>query len=229
MSGKDKIISKIKKCLALAKSANANEAATALRQAQALMEQHGIDESDVLASEAGEAHAKSTVKMTPPAWESLLASVVADALGCNRIYYEGVTHSRWIFVGIGPKCEIAAYAFSVLLRQLKKARSDFIKRKLKRCLRATKIRRADEFCIGWVIAVSVTVRAFARSDEDTAIINAYLAKRFGGALVPMESRKAKAGRDYGDAWAGHRAGRDVTLNHGVGSLDGAQGRLGYGG
>ena len=38
----DKILDKIKKCLVLASSANEHEAAAALRQAQKLMEAHGI-------------------------------------------------------------------------------------------------------------------------------------------------------------------------------------------
>ena len=43
----EKIIDKIKKCLALAKSDNPHEAATALRQAQKLMEQHNLTEQDI--------------------------------------------------------------------------------------------------------------------------------------------------------------------------------------
>lgn len=229
MPNKDKIISKVRKCLALSKSANANEAATALRQAQALMDQHGIDESDVLAAEAREAAASSTSIARPPAWESFLVSVVGDAFCCNPIYSQGIPRGEWIFVGIGPKSEVAAYAFDVLLRQLKSARSAYIMEKLQRCKRATKTRRGDEFCIGWIHAVRASVRVFARSEEDDAIVNAYLAKRFKNALVPVDARHAKGGRNFGDALAGHRAGRDVTLNHGVGGLDGAQGRLGYGG
>ena len=45
MNKKD-VIEKIKKCLALSKSANQHEAATALRQAQSLMEKYNIDADD---------------------------------------------------------------------------------------------------------------------------------------------------------------------------------------
>lgn len=42
-----KILAKIKKCLALASSSNPNEAATALRQARALMEKHGVTSESI--------------------------------------------------------------------------------------------------------------------------------------------------------------------------------------
>ena len=47
----DRIIDKVKKCIALSKSDNPHEAAAALRQAQALMRKHGIDEAGIAASE----------------------------------------------------------------------------------------------------------------------------------------------------------------------------------
>lgn len=43
----ERAIRKIKHCLALAQSANENEAATALRQAQALMREYRLTEMDV--------------------------------------------------------------------------------------------------------------------------------------------------------------------------------------
>lgn len=44
---KEKALARIKKCLALSKSPNEHEAAAALRQAQKLMQAHGITEEDV--------------------------------------------------------------------------------------------------------------------------------------------------------------------------------------
>lgn len=48
---KNKAIEKIKKCLALGKSANEHEAAQALKQAQALMREYGISDADVALSD----------------------------------------------------------------------------------------------------------------------------------------------------------------------------------
>ena len=50
----EKILDKIKKCLALASSANEHEAAAALRQAQKLMAQFGLTETDVTLADVGE-------------------------------------------------------------------------------------------------------------------------------------------------------------------------------
>ena len=51
---KEKILDKIKKCLALSKSANEHEAAQALKQAQALMEKHEVNAVDIALSEVSE-------------------------------------------------------------------------------------------------------------------------------------------------------------------------------
>lgn len=64
-----KILDKIKKCLALAASANEHEAAAALRQAQKLMETHGFTDEDVLASQASEIGAKAGGSASSATWE----------------------------------------------------------------------------------------------------------------------------------------------------------------
>lgn len=51
---KEKVLDKIKKCLALGKSANEHEAAQALKQAQALMPKYEISDADVALSDIGE-------------------------------------------------------------------------------------------------------------------------------------------------------------------------------
>ncbi|WP_422614660.1 DUF7168 domain-containing protein [Methylogaea oryzae] len=132
-----------------------------------------------------------------------------------------------MFIGIGPKAEVASYAFGVLLRQCKAERAKHIKTKLKRCKPATKTQRADEFCTGWVFSVASTIRTFARSEEDTAIINAYTDKRFTG-LGTLKASDRSGSRDYGDAMHGHLAGRNARLDHGVGAVGGAQERIGHG-
>ena len=51
---RDEALDKIKKCLALAASPEAHEAAAALRQAQKLMAQFGLTETDVTLADVGE-------------------------------------------------------------------------------------------------------------------------------------------------------------------------------
>ena len=47
MTTPEAVIDKIRKCMALAESENEFEAAAALRQAQRLMQQHGLSSDDV--------------------------------------------------------------------------------------------------------------------------------------------------------------------------------------
>lgn len=51
---KQAVLEKIKKCLALSKSANEHEAAQAMKQAQALMKKYEVDAVDVVLSEVSE-------------------------------------------------------------------------------------------------------------------------------------------------------------------------------
>ncbi len=69
---KSRIIDKIKKCLALSRSANEHEAAAALRQAQKLMQQYRIEMSDVDMSDIAESGIAATVARKPARWENNL-------------------------------------------------------------------------------------------------------------------------------------------------------------
>lgn len=131
---KKEAIDKIKKCFALSASSNEHEAATALRQAQSLMEKFNIDDQDMLAAGVSAQFAKSAATKKPVIWEAVLANMVSKAFGCeivfqSPLFFEG---GKYHFIGCGPSPEIAVYAFNVLLRQLKKQRAAYIKTRLKR-------------------------------------------------------------------------------------------------
>lgn len=69
-----KILSRIRKCLALAQSSEPHEAAAALRQAQKLMAQHGIDAVDIELSAVVEAYVPAgRSAQVPPRWLAALA------------------------------------------------------------------------------------------------------------------------------------------------------------
>lgn len=232
MSERGKIIAKIRKCLALSASSNEHEAAAALRQARKLMDAHGVSDLDVDAAAANESKAKAGAMRTPPMWEAALASRIADAFGCSSVFHSGgwSRHGTWGVIGCGAAPEVAQYAFAVLLRQIKRARSEFIKAALKRCKTATKTRRADLFAGGWVRAVTAKIDDFAGNEQQAAAIAAYMAVTYPD-VKTLGARDRNAGRclrDYevDDLHAGHRAGRNAELNRGVG---GAEQRLALGG
>lgn len=125
--------SKNQKCLALAKSANENEAAIALRQAQSLMREFQID-PDLL--DIVEASCESKATKIPQAWEASLVMTIARAMQCKPIFSSGSRtwgiKASWTFIGVDPAPEVASYTFDVLYRQVIRSRKSFIENSLKR-------------------------------------------------------------------------------------------------
>lgn len=219
MSDRNFIIAKIKKCLALAKSSNEHEAAIALRQAQRMMQQHGITDFDVEAADIQEEATKAGASSAPARWECGLATRVAKAFDCAVFLAVDYPVGKWTFVGAAPSGEIARYAFEVMFRQVKRARVGYIKTALKRCGPTSRTRRADLFCEGWVMAATALIEAFAGSEAQQAKVTAYLENKH--ALKGFHGRNRNAGRklterDFGDTVAGHAAGQAAQLNRGVG-------------
>lgn len=215
MTNRDEIIAKIKKCLALGRSANEHEAAIALRQAQKLMAQHGIEHADVADSEISESLGKSSAGRRPAAYETRLAIAVSRAFSCEEIFK---AWTGWMFIGAGAAPEIAGYAFEVLYRQLKRARTTHIKTRLWRCGTANKTRRADLYCDGWVSTAVRQLQNVAVNPETEAAIAGYIGRRY--VLNDLSPRNRAEGRnltqrDLGDWSAGRNAGCNAELNRGV--------------
>lgn len=209
------LVKKIRKCLALAKSSNEHEAAAAIAKARALMDQHGISADDIALAEMGEFSTRGTRTQRPPKWESALCHSVRHALGCKVII--GANRDR-VYIGPSPAPEIASYAFSVLFRQLKAARREYVRVHLKRCRPGRKRQRADIFCEAWAMAVYNKVAALMPASLISPLVDQYIERRFGSDLGTVACRDAstKGGRVENDYWRGHLAGRAVDLSHGVG-------------
>lgn len=217
MSERDKIIDKVKKCMALAQSSSEHEAAAALRQAQKLMQAHGITDLDIEHADIQEEGTRAGAAQKPSRWECGLATRVADAFGCTVYLACDYPVGQWVFVGAVPSGEIARYAFEVLFRQVKRARAHYIKTALKRCT-TTRTRRADLFCEGWVVTATALVDGLVGNAAVLNRVAAYLEHKHE--LKSLKGRDRNAGRnlserDYGDMQAGRRAGQDAQLNRGV--------------
>lgn len=111
----DRVLGKIKKCLALAASDNPGEAEAALRQARKLMDKHGITEAQVKLAEV-----KSVEGKAPPARDraSRLAAMVARAFACQLIMHHPSRGGAFEFIGKGHYPELASYTYSVLWKRL---------------------------------------------------------------------------------------------------------------
>lgn len=216
-----KILDRIRKCLALSKSSNEHEAAIAIRQARKLMETHALSESDILALDVAEERARSGAKTKPALWEAALAQEIAIAFGCRLLHAGGrhARHGEWIFIGVGAAPEIAMYAFDVLVRQVRRAREDYLEKSCAFLSRASKTRRGDIYCEGWVVSVAEKVGKFAADNRHEAAINAYMAKRHEN-LVKKKVRDRNEGRPLGTAeqhayLCGMNAGKEAQIHHGM--------------
>lgn len=218
MSNNDRILERIKKCLALSQSANANEAATALRQAQKLMQKYGLTETDVDNSEVSLERVKHGFSR-PPKWAADLSSVAASAFQCICII--DPNSKEFIFVGEKNKSSIVAYAYEVLFRQLILGRDKF-KRENEFYLAAKgaghKRVIARSYCEAWVYSVLEKIREFAEplTDKDKAGYMDIVQQRDGFRVG--KARKQKSSIDTNSVGSAHAVmqgihdGKSAVLN-----------------
>ena len=220
-------LKKIKKCLALGRSASEHEAAAAMRQAQKLMQQFNLREQDVSIADVSEVQVKAS-STAANAWELSLVAMIADAFGCMTFgnltgkYNDSGNYIRarhWVFVGIDSAPTVAGYACEVLVRQCAKARLAHIAKQPKNCKTITKTARGDAFERGWVWAVQSLVERFAQPEADKLLLETYIERKHGR-LVEGKARDTTKGRKIADGhvMAGYRAGEQAQLNRGVGGL-----------
>lgn len=217
---KEKALDKIKKCLALSRSANEHEAAQALKHAQALMAQYGVSESDVALADVAECERKAP--KTAPKWHWALVHLCGRAFGCERWHNSYFMGGSFVFCGIGGRAELAAYAYEVLLRQLKAARRQYIKTALYG-VRVSRIKtaRADKFCEGWVRQVASVVQDFARTNAEKELLEHYQTNKYGKFAV-AKTRDVKADVGWGDYHMGADAAAGVRLDVPLGREQHAQ-------
>ena len=220
MDNRDDILEKVRKCMALAQSSSDHEAAAALRQAQKLMELYQISTTEMLSIGVRESRAKAGSITRPASWENYLAVHVAAAFGCKLIFNRSWDESWWVFIGLQPANEIAAYSLEVLLRQALKARREFIDAALKRTRKkANKTRRADLFSAGWVRTACAQVGAITPPEGATEAIEAYVTLKHPN-LGELSTTDRNSGRNLSDRdrdfyQAGQIAGQGARLHQGV--------------
>lgn len=213
---KDKVLDKIKKLLRLASSSNPNEAALALSRAQKLMQEHGIESDNPELSGVNDHVIDAISKAkTPTKYFGILAHSIAKAFGCEYYFQPTFTNMEIVFIGHEERPKVAGYVFSVLERQLNKARKEFIDGLSNRMKKQNKTKRADQFCEGWCIGVYQKIAAFALSEKEQQELISYKSK-----ISDLSSCTAREAKGSGRAASvskmqGYRAAKDVTLNHGV--------------
>lgn len=219
MGDRDDILAKIHKCMELSASDSEHEAAAALRQARKLMEMHQVSQAEMLAIGVGEVSAKSTALVRPSIWESQLAGYIARVFCCRLVFCQGWEKSEWMFIGLPPANEVAAYSFDVLFRQARKARQEYMGSTLKRHKKTSKVRRADLFSQGWVRSACGNVTALTPVDGVSEAVEAYMQLKHQklGTLNETDRNKGRAlsGKDEMAFYAGRHAGKSAQLHRAV--------------
>ena len=219
-------LEKIKKCLALSKSANEHEAAQALKQAQALMKKYELCEHDVELSNITEASSEREVARSLSTWQWGVGHLVADVFGCG-FYKEGKVVR---FYGLGNRAELAAYAFDVVYRQIATARRKFMREKGAGWSKNNRAYLADKYCEGWLCGARDVVQDFAMPENETALMKTYKdslnTRTVKGRSNSAHSHSAEAAGDTAMLMGCHD-GKDVQIHHAMNGADGVK-RLGNG-
>lgn len=223
----ERVMGKIRKCLALGASNNPNEAATAMRQAQALMAKYNIDAGTLEVADIMEDSVRSqftATKVSP--FELRLMNMICDAFGCDLIWTKGSSYGdncnemygRYNFVGHKSQVPIAVYTATVLVRKLSKARKQYIQENFTGWPRAVTTAQGNGFCEGWVNEIQKTVIKFARPDAITQAIVTYKEHQFGklGTTKPknakMSMRSFVDGKEAAKGESLHRPMNETNLS-----------------
>lgn len=216
---KDAAIRRIKKLAALVASDNPHESEAAARQMAAMMAEYRIGEGELRAAEVEEHRSRAGALEKPVRWECQLAQAVAEFYGCELIFRPAFLHSgEWLFIGVAPAGQLAAYAFDQLFTKAKSARRAYMAAELKRLRKAAnKTAKADLFCEGWVRAVARKLGRTSRTAEQQAAVDAYM-ERKRPTLGTLKAR-SNAGKEGPADWKhrarGAEAGDGVALHAGV--------------
>lgn len=206
-----KIINKIFKCLRLSESNNPNESAAALRQAQRLMDLHGINEDQV---ESGHIVEVLTVKsqfVEPPYWLVALSELIGQAFSC-RVYISRTKNkqSEFYFIGVDNRTELARYTFTVLQRLLARERRHFV-RSLSDMKKSEKTRRGNVFAQAWLFRITRTIVNFVSDPIIDKAIDAYVEKNFGVTKNIESTAAIPNTRDIMAISNGYKAAEGVSL------------------
>lgn len=227
---KEDAIRKLKALANLATSDNPNEAETAARQMRAMMEQFQLDEIDIAAADVEECAGKSAAKEQPADWERQLAKLVAAGFGCNLIHKPRFTENgSWLFIGLSPAGQIAAYSFEQLAHKGRSARRQYAGQKLRRYKNAANKRKAlDAYSLGWLNSVAELFPRQRVGTQQTEAIRRFIDRKYPrlDAMKPIRVSDLRD-RDMRHAGAGVEDGSAVQLNRGVG-IGKTQKRIGHG-
>lgn len=168
---------RIQKCLKLSKSANEHEAAAALRQAQKLMDTHGLSEADLRAAGYGKARVDTSIQASKnaPTHLQYLVSLIRKAFGVKPVFIRTLRQTDYGFsvdyFGPEHRLPMAVYAHTVLMKAVENAWKQVqIEKPEWKGIRGGRA----SFMAGWLSGVSEKIEAIAFSPEEETGINLIL-------------------------------------------------------
>lgn len=234
MENKDikKALDKIQKCLNLSKSTNPHEAARALSQAHALMKKHNISESVAINDDyldMGNILSVGSVMKLPIHIRALI-DVIEKTFSVKTVqkrqsftskFGKNLHKSSIVFYGNKDDLVIAEYAFSILVKMLKKERKNFydtlqsVKNKKK---------KTDQYCIGWCVGVLNAISHLKRfSNEEQKEhydkINNYIKVCESNIEKEPEKDGKRCYLDYQNIAKGYIKGINVKIDRGINNDD----------
>lgn len=217
---KNRMMDRLKKLLALSRSANEHEAAAAMSKAQELMRELAISEDDLeltdyAAIEADAFLVRPGFKI--PVYVSMLRALITKAFGCTGVWDEQRIKYKLTWLGQKSKADVSAYSWEVLARLLKTKRTQY---KFTALLGAhTPGKRealADTYCEGWVAGVSNNIIAEHLSDKEQRLLSLFLKQKFPHTEDMKKRGTGLTGSEVNTAYAaGIKEGRKTHLHAGV--------------
>lgn len=208
----NEVCKKIKNCLNLSSSSNQFEAATALKQAQFLMQKYNITESDLLIFEINE-KSIDTDLMRYKFTDIKLANTIASVFDCG-FYWINSKNKKFVFYGIEPNLTIAIYAYNVLLPILKKARKTYVSSLHGNYKLKNKRKLGDQFTLGWLNSIESQCKNIHPNIELQKKVSAYRDKQSLSTRIAKEI-EYDSEKLYQASMIGAMEGRKVKLNHGL--------------
>ncbi|QJT71481.1 hypothetical protein GR28A_00193 [Vibrio phage vB_VcorM_GR28A] len=209
----EKILQRIMKCFELAKSANVNEAAQALKMAQKLMTKHGISEDQVKFAEFDTGLSKDHIRSKPKTYVTNLMYKIAELYQVTPYNHSPAGDKRTYAQFTGPRynVKLAVYTFDILYALLKKARAEFIKEINGLYTPKEQKIEADTFCFSWVKTVNASCETLELCKEMRAKCDEYV--QSNGIELGEAGRGLHRLGGSLEAWeGGEEAAADVRIN-----------------
>jgi hypothetical protein len=214
VNDKKKILSRLRKVLALADSPEPEEAASALRKAQLIMVEYGLTVSDVELSKV-EVVERPMGRQKPTGYQLCLIKIIERVFSVKAIastrYTRNKAHGIIKFIGVGASAKLAGYCYTYLYRRLSSERKDFYDGLSKRRLRRTRVKEADVFAEFWIMSVERAIQHLIPKGH--TLHPAVIAYHMSLSLKPVATKFAKVQNRHADAaWKGMQAGSKVQVN-----------------